>query len=360
MRKNGFRLTRQALNRLVDFIQTKYGDMPSYRLAEQVALSKDTLRRIFQQDESSPTVSVDTLRRFAASVDFPLREADYEYAGATQSSIDNPFVWRQCIHDPDAFFGRKDELGRLRSYLLGRTNCHVRGAARIGKSSLLRHLRYRIEADDWLKHPVMAFLDMTDARLHSPRGIWNGIAAAFGWKGPADDEIQFNDLFDRNYAEERNYIISFDNFELYRDRPHDGMDRSEERLWNNMRFISGRGVSIITASFETVREIVPETHDVSPFFNTFAILELPPFSVEEAIGFVRLKRDGVPSFTSSEAEAIVGQSRRHPLALQILCYYVLQEKIENSSRSLSDVLQEAEAEIRRQIKDWAEYEEEKR
>lgn len=345
LRKNGYRLTDTALKRLGDHIRSMHGDMPNYRLAEILGVSKDTLRRILQQDPATPTVSLDTIQRFADTVNFDLHESDYEYnRNATQMEHDNPFVYRGCIRDPAAFWGREQEINRIQNYLRRSMNCVIVGGNGTGKSSLLRHLAFLLKNAP-SGNTAVALLDTNDVRTHSEIGMLQVIAEELGWDPAPTTDAEFNSLVARYAGRERQHILMLDNF--------DGCKgRQSARFWDNLRWVSEVGVTMIFASTVPMDRVIAVSGYVSPLNNTFVEMMLPPFTVQEAEGFVRLRRDGVPAFTSAEVDLIVSRSKSQPLALQILCFHMLQRKLEGGSSPIETVLCEADEEIGRQIVGW--------
>jgi hypothetical protein len=55
-------------------------------------------------------------------------------------------------------------------------------------------------------------------------------------------------------------------------------------------------------------------------------LPLDVFTNEGAEDFVNIYRKGVPPFTEDEKKKILNFAKRHPLALQVASYYVLEAK----------------------------------
>ncbi len=84
-------------------------------------------------------------------------------------SINNPYFYGPMVTDPAMFFGRKDELARIRDRLRKGVSTAVIGSRRIGKSSLLYQLAQQTDA---LPEGVLAvYLDLQDAAHHKPLGL---------------------------------------------------------------------------------------------------------------------------------------------------------------------------------------------
>jgi Cdc6-like AAA superfamily ATPase len=54
--------------------------------------------------------------------------------------MDNPYVFRGPVHEPDMFFGRIHELNEIAAFLRGNQSISVVGPRKIGKTSLMFHL----------------------------------------------------------------------------------------------------------------------------------------------------------------------------------------------------------------------------
>jgi hypothetical protein len=229
----------------------------------------------------------------------------------------NPFNVRAGIREDAIFQGRTRELNTLRDYIRGQQNCQVVGPRRIGKSSTLLHIQRHCAV--WSPQARVAYLDLQDPRCYTLGGWLREVAQGFSLAAtPAalpDLMEAIEDLLDAGVRP----VLCLDEFgEMAR--------RSQvfsRELFLTLRACGQRGMSIITAAPKRLSELTDPGDDTSPFFNTFPVLPMNPFTVTEAAAFVARKWPGVPPFTESERERILEFAQGLPLALQAACYHVL-------------------------------------
>src|SRR5262245_19374148 len=90
----------------------------------------------------------------------------------------NPYTYGSMITDPAMFFGREDELSRIRDRLRKGSSTAVVGLRRIGKSSLLYPLTHQTQYLPDAVWPL--YLDLQDAPHQQPLALLN--AAWRGWQ----------------------------------------------------------------------------------------------------------------------------------------------------------------------------------
>lgn len=127
-----------------------YAMLPRVNLLHcDASARKGTARLRFSfEAESTETVEeiADALRRLpnreVSSVRlFSLSPSEEEALQADGLATNNPYS-RMPVHDPTMFFGRSAELERLNEWLRNNVSCiWLRGQKRVGKTSLLLHLR---------------------------------------------------------------------------------------------------------------------------------------------------------------------------------------------------------------------------
>lgn len=245
----------------------------------------------------------------------------------------NPFVQRDGITSADDFFDRQNEQQTLRAYLHGRTNCQIVGPRRIGKTSLLKQIE-RV-ARTWEQDAIVAYLDLQDARCVDLSGWLKIVSRKFGWAPPATSLAEFAEYVEDMLSGKQQPVLCLDEFEeLTLRRPEFGRD-----FFMNLRACGQQGMVIFTSSREQLNRLTEPRDPSSPFYNTFPLMELGPFSDADAHDFVIIHRPGVPSFTSDEREAILEFGKGHPLFLQVACFHVLERK--KSSESLTEALRKA-------------------
>jgi uncharacterized protein len=93
-----------------------------------------------------------------------------------------------------------------------------------------------------------------------------------------------------------------------------------------LRSCGQQGLSVITTSQKPLSELTEPGDPTSPFYNTFPLLRLGPFTAADTADFVTLRHPGVLPFTPEEQSAIVDFAKGHPLALQVICFHVVEAK----------------------------------
>jgi hypothetical protein len=248
----------------------------------------------------------------------------------------NPFSMRGGIRDDALFYDRNRERGMLRDYLRGKQNCQLVGPRRIGKSSILLFIQRH--CTEWSAGARVAYLDLQDPRYYTLAGWLKGIARGFALPQPlnslSDLMEAIEDLIDRDIHP----VLCLDEFGEMSRRT----DQFSREVFLTLRACGQRGMSILTAAPKRLSELTDPGDDSSPFFNTFAVLEIDEFSRDDARRYVELERPGVLGFTKQETDRILEFAHGHPLALQSACFHVLAAR--ESGEALPDVLARARVE----------------
>jgi class 3 adenylate cyclase len=232
----------------------------------------------------------------------------------------NPFVWRAGITTAEGFFDREAEQRTLRTYIRGRQNCQIVGPRRIGKTSFLRHLE-RV-APTWAETIVVAYLDLHDARCAALSGWLTRVGRQWGWTTTPTTLIEFTEGIEHMLTTGYQPVLCLDEFqELVSRRAEFSRD-----FFATLRSCGQQGLSVITTSQKPLSELTEPGDPTSPFYNTFPLLRLGPFTAADAADFVTLRRPGVLPFTPEEQTTIVDFAKGHPLALQIICFHVVEAK----------------------------------
>jgi hypothetical protein len=234
--------------------------------------------------------------------------------------IVNPFTPRSAIRHDTLFFNRKYEIGTLRDYLGSAQNVQVVGPRRIGKSSLLHFVQRH--CTEWFPAARIAYLDLHDPRCHSLEGWLQMVAHGFGLAQAPRTLAEFMEMTDALIAGGVQPVLCLDEFGQMA-RRHQAFP---QEVFMTLRACGQRGMSILTAAPHRLSELTDPQADTSPFFNTFPMLPLRPFTRKDAGDYVDLHREGVPGFSAAERDRIVEFAQGHPLALQAACYHVLNSR----------------------------------
>lgn len=242
-----------------------------------------------------------------------------EWLGAIESAA-SPFVWRKGITEPSAFFDRERELKTIRAYLHARQNCQLVGPRRIGKTSLLRQVQHL--AGKWEETVAVAYLDLQDPRCFTLSGCLEQASGQFGWATPARSLAELAEGVDTMLSRGGRPVLCLDEFDEMRRRPGE----FTRDVFMALRASGQRGMAVLTTSQQLLSTLTDPKDPSSPFYNTFPVVQVGPFSSENADDFLALYRPGVPPFEAEEQTAILEFAKGHPLALQVACLHVLQAK----------------------------------
>lgn len=232
----------------------------------------------------------------------------------------NPFTWLDAIDEPDFFFGREKELRSLRGFLNTRSSVQIVGPRRMGKSSLLFAVGHHLA--EWFDGTAFAFVDMEKANHQTIKGWFRRVALEWNWPEAPQSIADFSDRVDADLRAKRRLILGLDECEKFKDLTAE----FTTDFFENLRGCGQAGVSILTAARMSLREIRRSGALLSPYYNTFARLDLEPFAEKEALGFVSRSRPNVPKFTDKEVDAILQSAEGHPLRLVFACYEVLEAR----------------------------------
>lgn len=266
-----------------------------------------------------------------------------EWPDASEPAL-NPFVWRDGITKAEDFFNRHHEERRLRAFLQNRQNCQIVGTRRIGKTSLLRHIE-RV-APAWEATTVVAYLDLQDPRCFTLAGWLERASRQFGWSPSPEHLAAFAECVDNALVDGQRLLLCLDEFEEITVRRHE----FHHDFLLTLRACGQQGMSIVTTSQRPLSELTDPQDQTSPFYNTFPLLPVGPFSDPEAADFIVLARPGVPPLSQEEQAAILAFAKGYPLALQVAAFHLLEAK-ENGD-GLAVAMQRADDDMRAHIPTW--------
>jgi energy-coupling factor transporter ATP-binding protein EcfA2 len=296
-----------------------------------------------------------------------------------QPTINNPFIHRERISEPDALFDRERILKNLRAYLERGMHCQIVGPFGVGKSSLLYNLK--TFAKEWdktrlqngrnesavaeqqkpnfwqklsgsskreknLPHLTLdcAYIDLQEPQCQTARGFTETVWKAWEVGPPPASLLEFSERMEDWHIQKRRPVLCLDNFEAFLKQPKE----FGAYFFYDLRGLAKQGLIFATTSEKSLSHLMPPHYPSSPFFNIFAVQYLGPFRKEEAEDFVNLNRPGVPPFTPDEKAAILSFAKGHPLALQVVCFHVLEAKWKGEP--LAVALQSAEVEMGERMK----------
>ncbi|MEK7253813.1 MAG: ATP-binding protein [Bacteroidota bacterium] len=268
----------------------------------------------------------------------------------------NPFTHRKMIDSEEAFSGRHRELANILARVRNGNSVSVTGERRIGKSSLLFHLfltgNRRLD-DLSRQHFRLAYLDLLDARTRTPEDFAKQVLDRFDLPGADAGRLQTNPLAALADALETHkgqplpqpvlagfsqggaarlpsaaaprLILLLDEFEEITHHKDLFTDQFLEALRS---LCNGGLLTLVVVSKHSLKELTDRGDLTSPFWNIFTSQPLGEFvqdsSLNEVADFLRRWDEFSP--TAAERTLLQHWRFRHPLKLQVVSFWVLQNR----------------------------------
>ncbi len=251
-----------------------------------------------------------------------------------------------------AIAGRRGEMKLIEEKLRTRVGLVIYGQRRIGKSSILLHLRER------LPHsllPVYLNLQqlMADTTGGFLRAVGNEIVKQLGDKladppaPPSAEEfdrepfLSLNQLLDeieRRLATGQRVLLSFDEFEELEQRVRAG--RIEKEIFAYLRGVTqtGRGFALLFAGLHTLEQMTREYWN--PFFQSVQTVRIGYLSELDARQLITDPIDRFPLAYDEEAiDRITEVTNAHPYLAQSVCHNLvnrLNDPLYRSNRATAE------------------------
>ncbi len=232
----------------------------------------------------------------------------------------NPFYHRGPVSDPAFFFGREAETSYLFDLLRKGQSVAISGPRRIGKTSLLLHVKDPSVASAH-SFPVdgAEFLLLDGGALDGlgEEDFYGAVVRPLGENADAIPYPRFLDFVrGRLSGGGRNLVILLDEFELIAANPRFGL-----AMFNRLRALAAQyPVRFVTASKNPIWKLTHVHAETlsSPFFNFFAPMSLGPMEESEARRLPQLlsAKAGKP-FSRRTIDRIFSLAGPHPLFLQV-------------------------------------------
>jgi hypothetical protein len=253
--------------------------------------------------------------------------------------MDNPYIFRGPVHDPEMFFGRTHELNEIAAFVRGNQSVSIVGPRKIGKTSLLFHLMrpetwpgLRLGTDN-----LFVYLDCEVLGAGGHEEILSQFAAEIAGALDMHDlapepaleramdkpsRLSFEAAIRKLNRRGLRVVLILDEFE--RLSTNASLDVN---FFNALRSAAGRyKLAFITAS---ARPLIQLTYSgrsqeilSSPFFNIFAPLFLRLLPEDEARQLIGepARTAGAP-FSPATEDFIYTLVGGHPLGLQVTCFH---------------------------------------
>lgn len=259
----------------------------------------------------------------------------------------NPFIQRKTIRSPENFIGRKNEVRQILQRVAQQNSVGILGNRRIGKSSLLYYLyqkgnEYLRDVDKKVYH--FLYLSGQDSEVNSKKDFMFNILKEIDIDHTKEDFESNPDKVFRNglktYAKKKCLILLLDEFEEWTNA-----DSFEDRFFKNLRFFCEQSwLTLITSSRKGLKDLTNEGNLTSPLWNIVYDVEIGEFSTQEMADFLLhyWNKDQLNA-TETEWDFLLDYPSLHPLILQIVSYWVLENRHLKLERK--GLLQEIEKEI---------------
>jgi hypothetical protein len=180
-------------------------------------------------------------------------DAVARYGEPPPPAISNPFVWRAGITEGEAFFNRERELAMVRDFLNKRQSVQVVGPRRIGKTSLLLHVR-RI-AQTWNNSVTVAYLDSQDPRCATLEGWLRRLAKQLKWDQAPGDLEGLADRTEAMLTGGSHPVVCLDEVEELIWRP----GAFSREFFLTLRSLGQTGLSILTAGRTPLSQLMDQS-----------------------------------------------------------------------------------------------------
>jgi len=269
--------------------------------------------------------------------------------------MNNPYSYRSGV-DPSMFFGRHEEIISLISRIAsGKPLCvSVTGLRRIGKSSLIRHIKsssFRVTSGiESMNEYLLVFLDFQKLSDIDDRRFFGYLASKlqsslheeFGGPLKSAERKRINhcvrlikessDIFDikNEYFEDivrtitvrlkLKLVIIIDEFD-------NAMRKLDCETFDFLRALPAEyNIAYITATRLELGDVCRNA-ELSGFQNIFSVLRLSLLEENEALDLViqPFERLGI-SLGDDEIEEAIALAGYHPFFLQVYCYYLFESK----------------------------------
>jgi hypothetical protein len=261
-------------------------------------------------------------------------------------TTDNPFFHRGAIRRAEEFHGREAEISQIIGLCRNGQSVSIVGPRRIGKSSLLLHLRRpatRLAAGMDPSEGLFALLDCQELGGSPPEEVYEAIITSvvdaaesagidLGSRERPGTYRSLDRILSAANRKGLSVVVLLDEFELLA-----ANERLTPYFFARLRGLTTKhGISYLTASQRPLFAITADESILSsPFFNIFVTLSLGTFSESEARELLthRLKGTGY-SFPTELCNHLLQLVGLHPFFLHIAGYHAFHALIQE--RNLPD------------------------
>jgi hypothetical protein len=241
------------------------------------------------------------------------------------------------IKKENEFVGRIRELDDLINRLNGKQSVSVVGERRIGKSSLLYHLfltgNKRLDDEKKEKYQFV-YVDLQNVTVKTPQffveKILSNLSLEYNKKAVVDNPlVVFSETLEKSAGNGKHPVLLIDEFEEIVEQ----QELFNDDFIDTLRSIANAGyLSFVISSRKTLRDITDSGNLTSPFWNIFATILLKEFAFENKLNESAIFLEQYwkeLNITEFEKKFLLWYPTNHPLKLQIMCYWLFQNRKSN-------------------------------
>jgi len=239
----------------------------------------------------------------------------------------NPYSAGGMVQDPAMFFGRDEELGRIRDRLRKGDSTAVVGLRRIGKSSLLYQLAH--QADALPEGVVAVYLDLQDAAHHRPLDLLASALRSLNERlngrydlPPIKSLGDFSVAIKQVVTDGFRPALCLDEVEELTD--HDAFD---DDFFEALRSLGNqRLLAFVTASGEFLDVLLKRKKRTSPFYNLFINLDLAGLSDKATVALLTepFRSAGLSPSPPDHLAYALELTGHHPFYLQVAAHHLFE------------------------------------
>lgn len=246
----------------------------------------------------------------------------------------SPYSTGGIIKDPTMFFGREEELRRIRDRLRKGDSTAIVGLRRIGKSSLLYQLANQTDALP--EGVVVTYLDLQDGAHHRPMTLLNAALHCLDEKlnhrysfALVNSLAEFSSAIKQIAISGFQPVICFDEVEDLTRR-----DAFNDDFFECLRSLgSQRILAFVTASCESLDILLKRKQRTSPFYNIFVNLELAGLTDEAARALLtrpfQVAGLGIPP--DECMDQVLDLAGHYPFYLQMAAHHLFEARREKGA-----------------------------
>ena len=260
----------------------------------------------------------------------------------------NPYIAGAPVLEDDMFFGRHKLMARIMN-VLHHNSLMITGERRIGKTTLLHHLRKALEHDagtDYQFFPVSTDLQgVPEASFFD--AVMSDVADQLPLRPETRATLRFRpgrEVYDgRDFSHDLQRVVE----DLAARTPKkvklallidevDVLNEYSERVNQRLRSIFMKNFSehlVAIMSGVGIKRIWKS--EGSPWYNFFDEIELTAFSREEGEALIRQPVDGVFRWAPEAVEAILRYSGLKPYVIQKFCIHAVNEMLEDGRSTIT-------------------------